>query len=212
MPMLYIHALCPCCMSFVQILAACLCYMFVLHVHAACPYCMSMLNVHAPCPSCMSVLNVRAAYPCWLFMLHFHAKCLGCMSMLRVHTKWLCCMYLLQIHAVCPWYMPVSMLNILEMETKSSKRNEIKIGSEMNRKESKIFCLFLLGSETKNWKRNEKLEAKWKEKLSETGETEAKGSYFASFRFKAKISLKWIRRSLPTSWTVLKHCHKNLMA
>jgi hypothetical protein len=69
----------------------------ILHVHAACPCCMSMLHVHlhvhASClcfmfklyaPTELSMLHALAAFPCFMSMMQIHAAFTFCIYNLCV--------------------------------------------------------------------------------------------------------------------------------
>ncbi len=89
---LYVHAECPCKMSFP-------CCISILHSHIDCSFCksmlLSMLHVRTACPYCMSMLYILDTCPCrtvrlWcmpMSMLHVYAAS-------RVHAH---------VHAACLW-------------------------------------------------------------------------------------------------------------
>ncbi len=140
---------CPCCMSMLDVLAACLC---------SCPCWMSLLHayahVHVVC--CVSLLHVLAVFLCCVSLLYVHAASTCCVSMLYIfpcncscpcHTSCSC-------RKSCPWCMSWKGNGKLEAKCNETLKNwnmwrkeakylsfvsfhfgaKRKVGSEMNRK------------------------------------------------------------------------------
>jgi hypothetical protein len=104
--MLYVHVVCPFCMSILMsmlhVRAACSCSMPCLHVnvHPACLLYRSISQVYSECQCCMFILMF--VLHVYVYMLHVHSACQCCLSMLYVLAACQCCVSMLHVLTSCP--------------------------------------------------------------------------------------------------------------